>query len=129
MAVILIGVVSILLLFENGLANMTTAATRMEVAILASNFFEEMKSFGYSNLPASGTVSALAAVNAGRITDFPAPFQGTVTVSALNENLDGVTGNDYADKSGNSTLKEIQLVISSPGTRFKNATLTARIGR
>ncbi len=129
MVVILVGVVAVLVLFQNGISNMTLSAERMEMAILSSNFFEEMKSFGYANLPGSGTVAALATANAGRINNFPPPYAGTVTMTAISEDLDGVAGNDYADKTGTSTLKEITLVVSAPGTRVKDVTFRTRIAR
>lgn len=129
MAVILIGVLAVFGLFQTGLSALTTGTMRMQAALLATNLLEEMKSFGFSNLPASDTVANLAANNPGRITVFPAPFDGTVTVTSVSEdfNADGI--NDYADKAGNSTLKSVSLLVRAPGARFKDTTFQVRVAR
>ena len=127
MAVLLIALVAIFALFQTGLMNLTTGVLRMQVAVLASNLFEEMKSFGVSNLPASGTIANLVQSHPGRITAFPSPFEGDVTVTSVSEDLDGDGTNDYVDKAGNSTLKEILLRVRAPGAKLKEVSFRLRL--
>ena len=127
MAVLLIALVAIFALFQTGLMNLTTGVLRMQVAVLASNLFEEMKSFGVSNLPASGTIANLVQNHPGRITAFPSPFEGDVTVTSVSEDLDGDGTNDYVDKAGNSTLKEILLRVRAPGAKLKEVSFRLRL--
>ena len=127
MAVLLIALVAIFALFQTGLMNLTTGVLRMQVAVLASNLFEEMKSFGVSNLPASGTIANLVQSHPGRITAFPSPFEGDVTVTSVSEDLDGEGTNDYVDKAGNSTLKEILLRVRAPGAKLKEVSFRLRL--
>ena len=129
MAVILIGVRGVFGLFQTGLSALTTGSVRMQAALVASNFLEEMKSFGFANLPASNSVATLAASNPGRITAFPAPFEGDATVTNVSEDLNADGVNDYADKAGNSTLKAVSVVVRAPGVRFKNTTFNVRVAR
>ncbi len=129
MVVIVIGLVGIFFLFQTALSNMTIAKTRMQCALLASNFLEEVKSFGYSNLPASSSVSALSTANPSRITNFPSPFTGAYTLASASEDLDGDGSNDYADKSNNSTLKDLSIQITMTGTTLKPMTFRTRMAQ
>ena len=128
MAVILVGILGIFGLFQSGLANMRMASVKMLAALLASNFLEEVKAYGFNNLPTAGTVASMASSSSGRITDFPAPYEGTAAISNVSEDLNGDGANDYADKSGNSMLREIAITVRIPGA-FKDMTFRTRISR
>ncbi len=132
MVVIVIGLTAVMTLFQDGLSHLTQASTRMQAALLASNFFEELKSYGFNNLPAvpvSGLVNDMAAANAGRISPFPAPFTGTVAMDTLAaEDLDGDGQGDYNNKAGASMIRQYTLTISA-GMKFKAVTMRMRIAQ
>lgn len=129
MIIILIGMLAIFGLFETGLSNLATAKVRMHSALLATNFFEEIKTFDFDSLPGDNTVANLATTYPGRITDFPTPFEGDIVTEEISEDLDGNGSDDYEDKEGNSMLKQVTLTVRAPGVRFKQVTFYVRIAR
>ena len=129
MIIILIGMMAIFGLFETGLSNLATAKVRMHSALLATNFFEEIKTFDFDSLPGDNTVANLAVAYPGRITNFPAPFEGDMVMEDISEDLDGNLQADYEDKAGNSMLKQVSLTVRAPGVRFKQVTFYVRIAK